>query len=566
MVEDMTKNNSNDCKVLVIGLDGATLDLIKPWCDQGELPTFSRLMKSGAWGELSAQLPPNSVPNWPSFATGKNPGKHGVIWWTKETNNRIELVNSRSIKGKTTWEILSDRGKRVAVVGVPVTYPPQKINGVMVTGLLTPPSVDDFTYQLELKAELDKQVGGYRILNKAIFRRGGEEAFLKDWLDVFERQINACIYLLQTRSWDLFTVVFSITDMVQHKFWNYMDPEHPAYKPEEAKLFGDAILRVYRAADKAVDALMNQTGEETHVIIMSDHGFGTYYQAFFTNNWLMKQGFLNIRRNFSSAVRYSLYRMGITVNNIYPFVNTGLSLLRGNKLREQISPKGKSRGLLFKFFLSENDIDWTRTKAYAVGDFGQFYVNLRGKFPHGIVEPGKEYEDVRDEILRRLETLKIPATGKPYLKRGYKKEELYHGPELEQLPDIICEPTDMRYVDTGMGFMSNKLFDNVSIISGNHNLKGILFLQGKDVQESAQINGANIIDIAPTILYLLGEPVPDDMDGRVLEQCLKKERLILQPVQIEESQISTTREAERILSREEEELIKDRLRDLGYIS
>jgi hypothetical protein len=124
----------------------------------------------------------------------------------------------------------------------------------------------------------------------------------------------------------------------------------------------------------------------------------------------------------------------------------------------------------------------------------------------------------------------------------------------------------MRYVDTGMGFMSNKLFDNVSIISGNHNLKGILFLQGKDVRKGAQVNGANIIDIAPTILYLLGEPVPDDMDGRVLEQCLTEERLKRQPIQIEESQSFTAMEAERVLSLEEEELIKDRLRDLGYIS
>lgn len=562
----MSKSESKDCKVLVIGLDGATLDLIKPWCEQGELPTFSRLMKQGAWGELSVQLPPNSVPNWPSFATGKNPGKHGVMWWVKENNDRVELVNSQSIKGKTLWEILSDRGKRVAVINVPITYPPQKINGVMVTGLLTPPSVEDFTYPLELKAELDKQVGGYRIHNKAIFRRGGEEAFLNDWLDVFERQINACLYLLQKSTWDLFVVVFSITDMVQHKFWKYMDPEHPAYNLGDARLFGNAILQVYQAADKAIDALMKHTGEDSHVIIMSDHGFGPYYQAFFANNWLLQQGFLNIRHNFSSVVRYSFYRMGLTVNNIYPFFNSLLSILKGNKLREQLSPKSKSRNLLFKFFLSENDIDWTRTKVYAVGDFGQFYINLRGKYSHGIVEPGEEYEDIRDEILRRLETLKIPATGEPYLKRGYKKEELYHGGEMDQLPDIVCEPTDMRYVDTGMGFMSNKIFDDVSIISGNHNLKGILFMQGKDVKRGIQNNGANIIDLAPTILYLLQEPIPDDMDGRVLEQCMREERLLKQPIQFEESQIFAAREAERVLSVEEEEMIKDRLRDLGYLS
>jgi predicted AlkP superfamily phosphohydrolase/phosphomutase len=562
----MPQDPKSKSKVLVIGLDGATLDLIRPWSEQGKLPALARLMEKGAWGELSVQLPPSSVPNWPSFSTGKNPGKHGVLWWIQQTDGSARVVDSRSIKGKTIWEILSEKGRRVAVVNVPVTYPPQKINGVMVTGLLTPPTAKDYTFPPELKAELDAQVGGYRVTNQLLFSPGGEEDFLQDWLDVLDRQLKASLYLLQKEAWDLFLIVFNLTDTVVHKFWKYMDPDHPAYNPEEARQFGDAILRAYQAADRAIEELVEAAGEDCHLMVMSDHGGGGYYEAFFANNWLLQQGYLQIRKALGSQIRYWLFRAGVTINRVYPVATRLLSLLRGSRLREQLSPRGKRRDLLFKFFLSEEDIDWSKSRAHAVGDFGQFYINLRGKSPNGIVEPGQEYEDLRDEILSRLENLVIPATGKPYLMKGYKKEELYHGPEIDGLPDIICEPTDMRYVDTGMGFMSNQLFDKVTIISGTHRLKGILFLAGPDVQPGPMVGDANIIDIAPTILYLLDEAIPDDMDGRVVSECLREDRLIEQPIRMERSSGRTAGEVDRGLTEEEEMLVKNQLRDLGYIS
>src|SRR4030042_2814364 len=165
-----------DAKVLVIGLDGATLDFILPWVAEGRLPALGRLMGTGAWCELKSQVPPSSVPNCPSFATGKNPGKHGVIWWTHAAGDvsRPSIVDRRAIKGLTLWDIAGHRGKRVAVINVPVTYPPQPVNGVMVTGLLTPASAHNGTYADDLNADLDAQVGGYRVTHRAIHRRGAE--------------------------------------------------------------------------------------------------------------------------------------------------------------------------------------------------------------------------------------------------------------------------------------------------------------------------------------------------------------------------------------------------------
>jgi predicted AlkP superfamily phosphohydrolase/phosphomutase len=562
----LSKRSSH--KVLIIGLDGATLDLIKPWAAEGKLPALSRLMEEGAWGELAVQLPPSSVPNWPSFATGKNPGKHGVFWWIQQTGDRSEfpVVDRRAIKGRTIWDIAGDEGKHVAVINVPVTYPPQEVNGVMVTGLLTPASATDFTYPPELKAELDAQVDGYRVSHTVTHRRGGEEEYLQDLLDVLDRQLRACLYLMRTHPWDLFIVVFSATDVVIHKFWKDIDPQHPFHVPQDAERSGEAILRAYQAADRAVESLIREAGDETHTIVMSDHGGGGFYEAFFANNWLMDQGLLKIRRQATSQLRYWLFRMGLTINNVYPLANALVVRLGGHRLRKRLSPKKQGGRILFRLFLSERDIDWSRTKAYALGGFGQICINVRGQHPQGIVSPGDEYEALRDDIIRRLETVTVPSTGKPYLARGYKKEELFHGPELDKLPDIICVPHDMRYVDMGLGFLSNKAFDKVSIVSGTHRPEGILFVRGPDVRPGVQLEGANILDLAPTILYLLGLPVADEMDGRVLVELLREERLRAQPIESVAAESVAPTDVVRDLSEQEEEEIKDRLRALGYLS
>ena len=557
-----------DAKVLVIGLDGATLDLILPWVAEGRLPALGRLMGTGAWCELKSQLPPSSVPNWPSFATGKNPGKHGVIWWTHAAGDvsRPSIVDRRAIKGLTLWDIAGHRGKRVAVINVPVTYPPQPVNGVMVTGLLTPASAHNLTYPADLKAELDAQVGGYRVTHSAIHRRGAEEEFLQDVLDVLNRRLQASLHVMRTYPWDLFILVLNSTDTVIHKFWKDMDSQHPLHDPEEGKRFGDAILRVYQAADEAVESLTREAGSQTHTIVMSDHGAGGFYEAFFPNNWLMDQGLLKVRRQAASQLRYWLFRLGLTINNTYPLANAFVGRFGGQRLKARLSPQRKGGGILARLFLSERDIDWSRTKAHASGAFGQIRINLRGRDAAGTVSPGLEYEALRDDIIARLEGVSVPSTGLPYLAVGYRKEELFHGPELEGLPDIICLPRDGRYVDMGLGFVSNKWFDKVSIVSGTHRPEGILFLRGPDVQAGVELQGASILDLAPTILYLLGLPVPDDMDGRVLVEALRKQRLRAQPIESLPAEDVTTKEPDRDLTEQEEEEIKDRLRALGYMS
>ncbi len=551
-------------KVLVIGLDGATLDLIRPWAAEGKLPTLSRLMQEGAWGKLAAQIPPNSVPNWPSFATGMNPGKHGVTWWLSQEGSR--LIDRRDIKGRPVWDIAGDQGRKVAVINVPVTYPPYQVNGVMVTGLLTPASATDYTYPPELKAELDAQVGGYRVTHTAVHRRGGEEEFLQDLLDLLDRQLRASLYLLKNHPWHLFIVVLGITDVIVHKFWQDLDPQHPQHTTEDEDRLRDIIPRAYQAVDNAVQSLLDQAGDGVHTCIMSDHGGGGFYEAFFTNNWLMDQGLLKIRRQGWSRLRYWLFRMGLTINTLFPMANAIVARLGGQKLKRRISPMNQGIGRLSGLFLSEADIDWSRTKAYSAGGFGQIRINLRGRQPQGIVAPGDEFESLRDRIIQGLASVTVPSTGKPYLGRAYKSEELFHGPEFDRLPDIVCVPYDERYVDIGLGFISNKQFDTVSIVSGTHRLEGIVLLRGPDVQAGVELQGANIVDLAPTILYLLGLPVPDDMDGRVLVQALREERLRAQPVEFVSAASASTEEVARDLTKEEDEEIRDHLRGLGYLS
>ncbi len=561
MTEDL------DARVLVIGLDGATLDLIRPWAAEGRLTELGRLMQEGAWCELKSQLPPSSVPNWPSFATGKNPGKHGVLWWTQARGDASapSIVDRRSIKGPTLWEIAGRQGKRVAVINVPVTYPPEKVNGVMVTGLLTPPSADDVTYPADLKAELDSHVGGYRVTHSVVHRRGAEEEFLQDVLDVLHRRLRASLHVMRTYDWDLFIVVLNATDTVIHKFWKDMDSQHPLHVAEDGKRLGDAILRVYQAVDEAVASLTEEAGSQTHTIVMSDHGAGGFYEAFFPNNWLMDQGLLSVRRQASSQLRYWLFRLGLTVNKIYPVANAFIGRLGDRRLRSRLGVQGKGGGILGKLFLSEQDIDWSRTKAHASGAFGQIRINLKGRDPEGTVLPGHEYEALRDDIIARLEGVIVPSTGLPYLGGGYRKEELFHGSELQGLPDIICVPRDGRYVDMGLGFVSNRWFDKVSIVSGTHRQKGTLIIHGPDISPGLQMEEADIVDLAPTILHLLGLPVPDDMDGRVLVEAFLDERVRTCPVATVPAEDNESQEPIGEATKRDVAEIEDRLRGLGYL-
>ena len=554
---------------MVIAMDGATWDLARPWMQEGHMPNLARLASIGTVADMHAELPPSSVPNWPAFMTGKNAGKHGCVWWLRrDERGRLDRlpVDSRSVRGDTIWSYLSARGKRVIVQNVPVTYPVEPVNGVMISGLLTPRTAEDYIYPASLKPQLEAEVGKYKIYPEGGYGKGREQAFLESLIANIRHHAQAANFLLRNHPWDFFMLVLGPTDEGAHKYWRYLDPKHHLYRPQDAANFGDSIQQLYMAADAAIGELMRQVDDSDTVVVMSDHGFGPVDSFFLPNNWLQQCGYLKLKSSGATPFKRLLFQAGFTPRNIYPLGKQVLSMLGGaRKLRQNIDPIKTGRSPLRRFFLSEDDIDWTGTSAYASGFlFSQIYINLIGREPQGIVTM-EEYEPLRNRLIAELQELENPMTGELHYERIYKREALFSGPLLDAMPDLVCVPANMRSVDSGMDFRSNKLFETDSALSGTHRVEGIFAMRGLGVRKGARISPIRIYDFAPTIIHRLGLPVPDDLDGKVLTEALEADELASRPVESTPSRDGTSRN-ESGFAVEDEETIIERLRDLGYLS
>jgi predicted AlkP superfamily phosphohydrolase/phosphomutase len=560
----MTNHRGNQIgsnKVFVVGLDGGTFDLVRSWAKEGSLPTFKRLMEEGMSDDLTVELPPGTVPNWPSFMTGKNAGKHGVIYWfSREKESwKWSVINSHSIKEKTIWEIVASNGKKFISINVPLTYPPKPINGLMITGLLTPPSAKVFTHPPELQDEICSEVGQYKIYPDVIYREGQEEKFLVSLMETLDIRFRTSRYLMDRYDWDLFMIVFSETDAIQHAFWKLIDPMHPKYEKRLAQQYGKGILQVYQKIDQFLADYLKRLEKGTTLMLMSDHGAGPFYKKFYTNNWLRDLGLLSLKKTPWSLFKYWSFRNGFTMQNIYRlFMKTGLA-----NWRRRVDKNESAESLIRKCFLSYRDIDWDETKAFAFGGLGQIYLSAGEDKTAGTRHQDGEYEKVRELIIRELREVKVPG-GEHLVEKIFKKEEIYSGPNLSILPDIIFKPIP-GYLDPGdFEFFSNKIFDEGVGASGSHRQNGLFLIWGDSVKSGGILKGPRIHDLAPTILHLLGLPIPSDMDGKVISEALEGEWLGKHPIQYETALEEQDRKG-LSYSEDEEKEIKEKLKGLGYL-
>jgi len=550
-------------KVMVIGLDGATFDLISPWIADGTMPTLQRLMTKGASGVLTTTLPPISSSAWASFATGKNPGKHGLVDFVhpRQDSYQISIVSPQQRASKAIWNLLSEVGRQVGIVGMPVTYPPEEVNGYMISDFLTPTASDDYTYPLSLGEELDRAIGGFPLLPDERYRSTKfTDKFVDDMLTDVERRLEGALYLLENKDWDFFFLLFWSTDMLQHETWCLLDESHPQYDPEAAERYGGLVVAFHRRLDEAVGRLVDKVGSEDLVVIMSDHGFGPVHSFFLVNNWLREIGLLKLRRRPLTQLKYGLFKLGFTPLGVFRLVKA----LRLGFLRRRFRFQ-RGGGLMKRLFLSFADVDWARTKAFAVGSFGQIYINLKGKRPQGIVGPGEEYEKLREEIATRAQEIRDPRTGERVVERVYRREEIYSGPLLEKAPDLVLQSRNWEYMAFGHAdFGASHVVEPIFGMSGHHRPDGIVVLTGEGIAGGVKLEGANIIDLAPTILYTMGVPIPSDMDGRVLTEAFDPEFRSRVEVQYSD-ELSQRPTGEGEYSADDEEEIRERLRGLGYV-
>ncbi len=535
-------------RVLIIGLDGATFDLIEPWAKAGHLPNLARLMAEGAWGRLRSTIPPHSGPAWATFATGLLPGKHGVYFFLGPSRDRryFRPLSAETVRGLRFWELASDQGRTVGVVNVPLTFPPRPVNGYIIAGMFAPDAASAFLPP-ELYQRVLEHCGGY-VVEAAKNRQ--RQRYLADIMAGMELRCRVAEYLMEHHPVDLFVVVFRMIDSVMHYFWADMDPDHPLRHRLGETLTPDAILDAYRLLDDAVGRLVAQADSDTTVFVMSDHGFRAEYKRFSVNRWLRERGLLTLRPGRGPMTTMA----GMTVKRL------GLTKLAKRALRQVTGSSWQTAVW--------TAVDWSRTRV-VYGPGPAFYVNLKERDAEGVV-PLSEYEALRERLIAEFKEVRDPETGLPVVAEVYRREDIYQGDAVHLAPDLIPEPaeyiTDGRH--WGYGFeplpSATWTFRTAVRHTGVHAQKGIFISYGPHIADT-QVTGVHIADIAPTSLYALGLAVPQAMDGRVRTEMFDPSYVAAHPVQYIEQDIHTEGKAGQMMSEEDEATVEARLRDLGYL-
>lgn len=538
-------------KVLVIGLDGATFSVLKPLIEKFKLPNLSSLINEGASGLLQSVFPPVTGPAWSSFMTGKNPGKHGIVDFVDVVSGNRRIVNSHSIRSENIWSILGARGVEVGIVNVPVTYPPYKVNGFMISGMPTPVVNVAFSFPSSLGIELKKTLGPYTVIVPWMkYGRRRMNTFLRDVIRCTQQRGKYTTYLMEKYNWDIFMVVFNGTDIIQHPLWdvisglcnNPTDSHHNKYE--------QLVLAYFQELDKIIGRICGLTDENTTIFVVSDHGFGPVEKKVHINNWLNQKGLLS----FDVA----------KVRKKELLLHLGSLISPAAMYYRRIFPRNKSRPMLYRdrFY---GCINWEKTKAFSASRTQQgIYINLKGRQSQGIVEPGREYEAIRELLIAELRGLSDPETGEPMVNEVFRREEVYDGPFLTYAPDIMFLLQGGRYQADDI--LSKEIFEDCSSkMTGTHRMEGIIAVKGSKIKKKSQVKNSNIIDLAPTILYSLGVPIPDDMDGKVLIDIFTEDFVATHAVQYTKALYSEIGKGEdTVYSVEETDLMSQKLKDLGY--
>ncbi len=557
-------------RVLVIGLDGATFDLINPWVEQGFLPNLGRLMAEGNHAPLASTLQPTTAPAWVTFMTGVNQGKHGLYDFIqrKSESYNLEVTNSSFVSAPSFFEYASKHERRSIAINIPYTFPPQKINGIMVGGpfapAVTPELVEPTTYFETLK----EIVPDYFVLPDFNARaKDSMGDYAQQLMRGIEYREKLSLHMMQSEPWELFTVVFMATDEVQHAFWHCMEAEEGT----EDFFYKDTILQIYSRLDEAIGKLImlaEQLDEDQKLvtIILSDHGAGPFEWMINLNRWLSDEGYLVFRTKENGRLqqwRAQLFKRAASLYRNYMSakmrtrIRAQLGLNRFTNIKEG-----------FESALLTSNVDWPQTKAYALGAGGNIYINVEGREPNGTVSFNDAYEQIRNEIIGKLSRLTDPETGELVIKKVHKREDIYHGAQLEKAPDLIIEWRDYAYWGRGRYDNQSPLFEkqrkfdfSEQPLTGSHRPEGILIIHGEDVAKCTKSSETSILNLAPTILGLVGIQPPDNMDGRILSEMFQPETFtkldLVQEIARRKEQIN--------LQSEEESKITEHLRSLGYL-
>ncbi len=544
-------------RVAVFGLDGATFEIVRHGCERGELPTLARLLHDGAHGTLESTVPPITAAAWTTFQTGVLPGRHGILDWLvrEEGSYRLRLVNSSRVRAKCLWDYAAEQGARVAVIGLPLTFPPRPVNGVLVSGPLTS-TKEGYTYPADLEGELEAQVGQFPCFPEHWRGRYELEAWLGRLGRTIELRERVTRHLLEKGPWDLLVLHFMETDSVQHQLWHLHDRvARPRYRLDVA---GDPILAIYKAVDAAIGRLVEALPLGTTVFLVSDHGFGPLYWNVSLNLWLLEAGYLVLKAGARSLLKRAAFRLGLTQERLFPWAERLRILGKGAQMRHD-----ELHDLMGTAFLSFDDVDWLRTRAYSFGNVGQVFLNRRGREPQGIVEPANVAR-LTGELADALARLSNPENGEPVLERVWRKEDLYWGEALAQAPELLLVPRRGYMTLGATDFPAGRVVTPAFAGSGWHESLGILIGAGGGIARG-EVAGARLVDMLPTILYAMDLAVPSGLDGRVVDDLFAPGYRASHPVRLQSPQREAGPGVEGLQGEEWDAQLRRRLRGLGYL-
>ena len=467
MFEAKGKSNKGK-KVLVIGWDCGPPQLV---FDEfiNDMPNTKKLMDNGIYGELESTIPAITVPAWTAMMTSKDPGTLGFYGFRNRASyayNALSIANSSMVKDDTVWDILSRVGKKSIVIGVPQTYPPKPLNGYLITSFLTPSTESQYTYPADLKPEVEMVSGGY-MLDVEDFRTENKDDLLKEIYKMTEKRFKVATHLMETREWDFFMMVEMGPDRLHHGFWKFFDKSHRKYEPNK---YESVAREYYEYLDDILGELISTAGDDTVVILVSDHGAKGMEGGICFNEWLIKESYLKLKK--------------------YP---------------DTVTP------------FSKVDIDWNNTRVWGEGGYyARVFMNVKGREPMGIIPP-EDYEKVRDELIQKLEALG-DENGKPIGTKVFKPQEIYHTCNGIP-PDLITYFGNLSWRSVGsVGLKTIHTFENdTGPDDANHAQHGIFAMYDPKGNKKGKVDGLQIMDCAPTILNLLDVEIPKDMQGKIIE-------------------------------------------------
>ena len=535
-------------KLIVVGLDAATFDVIDPLVAAGDLPNLGGLLQRGARGTLRSTTHPLTPLAWTTMVSGVNAGKHG-IWDFSERDASgygLRLVNGSHSRAPALWTRLSAAGRRVGIVNVPFTWPAPDVNGFALAGIDAAAREDGMTSPRELVHELQDRFGRL-LLDHSFPVDSSGRLDLELVRRACEQKVAIVDWLTERYEPELLFVVFMAADHVHHLAW-------PDWEERGRE---SIVAEAYRILDASLGELLKRAGDETNVLVVSDHGGGSLQGVVNLNAWLAEQGYLAYTENGSSngGGAHRLFELRRKLPKEWRY-----------SLKQRL-PWLRERAYRLKA-KAPTVVDWAHTRAFAYGIFGNVVLNVAGRERDGTVAPGDEYERLRDELRERLLGLRS-RDGEPIVAAVHRREDLFAGPELDKVPDLVVEFRDYAWLGKGNLTERTATFEDAISIrahpdqryAGGHRQEGIFVLAGPDARAGAELAGAGIADVAPTVMYLLGEAVPASFEGRLLAEALEPALLDERPPEFDDEEEAAPIVAEQESPRE----VEERLRSLGYL-